>query len=525
MSASREKKIRQDRAEQGIPDPKQVREAEEKRLQRRSNWLYGGIAIAFVVIAAALLVWNSNILQRGATALTVDGVKYTSAQVDYYYYNTYHSLLNSDYASWMGLSTDSGTAINLSTTELNDTAKMVLGVEEDMTWDTYLKNTAKENLLQVTKLVQAAKQDKFTMTDEMKDEVNETVDLVETYAKQYGYTSAEYLKMLFGSNMTMSVFKGMLSNAVLANHYSNDYQEKLTYSEADLEAYYAEHKDDFDTAAYEYISFRATASSTTDEDGNTVEPTEEEQTAAKEAAKTAADEALARLEQGEALADIAEDYEIGNYSSMDASTHSDTDLSNWVFDSARTEGEAGLVENDNYFYVIRFISRSRYDYNTVDVRHILFMVDSSDLDSESETYEDDLAALDEEAKKKAEDALQQWKEGDATADSFAALANELSDDTGSNTNGGLYEQIYKNQMVTEFNDWIFDESRQPGDTGIVYNDGSYTGYHVIYFVGQNDPYWMVQVRSAKRSADYNAWMESLTADAVVTEGSGMQYVG
>ena len=80
-------------------------------------------------------------------------------------------------------------------------------------------------------------------------------------------------------------------------------------------------------------------------------------------------------------------------------------------------------------------------------------------------------------------------------------------------------------MVTEFNDWIFDESRQAGDTGIVYNNGSYTGYHIIFFVGENDPYWMVQVRNNKKEADYTAWMDGLVENAVVTEGSGMQYVG
>lgn len=524
MSASREKKLRQDMVERGIPDPKKLREEEEARQQRRSNRLYAIVAIAFVVIAAGLLLWNSNIFQRSATALTVDGVKYTAAQVDYYYYNTYHSLVNSDYASLMGLSNSSGAGVNLSD-NLNDMAKMILGVEEDMSWDTYLKNSAKDNLLQVTKLVQAAKADKFALDDEMKDEINETVTTVEGYAKQYGYTTEAYLKALFGGNMTASVFRQMLSDAVLADHYSKNYQDGLTYSDEDLEAYYAEHKNDFDTAAYEYILFRATAASTTDDEGNTVEPTEEEQAAAKETAKANAEAALERVRAGEALKAVADDFEDGSYSSMDAATHNTSELSEWVFDSARAEGDSDIVETDSYYYVARFISRARYDYNTVDVRHILFKVDTSGLDSESETYDDELAALDEAAKKKAEDALEQWKSGDATEESFAALATELTEDPGSKETGGLYEKIYKGQMVTEFNDWIFDESRQTGDTGIVYNKGSYTGYHVIYFVGQNEPYWKVQVRTAELSADYTEWLDSLTKDAVVTEGSGMQYVG
>ena len=47
-------------------------------------------------------------------------------------------------------------------------------------------------------------------------------------------------------------------------------------------------------------------------------------------------------------------------------------------------------------------------------------------------------------------------------------------------------------MVAEFSDWCFDQSRQPGDTGIVKT--SY-GYHIMYFVGQTETKaWMDTVR-------------------------------
>ena len=85
MSASREKKNRQDLASQGIQDPKAIREAEEKAQQRKANRLYGTIAVVFVLVAALLVVVNSGVLERSATAITVDGENYTAAQMNYYY--------------------------------------------------------------------------------------------------------------------------------------------------------------------------------------------------------------------------------------------------------------------------------------------------------------------------------------------------------------------------------------------------------------------------------------------------------
>ena len=68
---------------------------------------------------------------------------------------------------------------------------------------------------------------------------------------------------------------------------------------------------------------------------------------------------------------------------------------------------------------------------------------------ETETAETESAEAQEQAKEdakaaakiKAEQILDDWKNGDATEDSFAELAKTYSDDTGSNTNGGLYEAV------------------------------------------------------------------------------------
>ena len=143
MSASREKKARQEFAASGAVDPKAARQAEERAKQRRNNWLYGGIAIVFVLVAAVLLVWNSNVIQRGASAVTVEGETYSAAEVSYFYHVAYNSIAQSQYASYYGLSKSTP----LTQQSLSDMAKTLLGVSGDMTWDAYFRDAAKKSLI------------------------------------------------------------------------------------------------------------------------------------------------------------------------------------------------------------------------------------------------------------------------------------------------------------------------------------------------------------------------------------------
>ena len=78
MSASREKKFRQDSVP-GSTDPKTFKELEQQKAEKRSNLLYSIIGVLFLVAVVVCLIWRSNIISRTATAVTIDGEKYTAA--------------------------------------------------------------------------------------------------------------------------------------------------------------------------------------------------------------------------------------------------------------------------------------------------------------------------------------------------------------------------------------------------------------------------------------------------------------
>ena len=146
---------------------------------------------------------------------------------------------------------------------------------------------------------------------------------------------------------------------------------------------------------------------------------------------------------------------------------------------------------------------------SVDVRHILITPVHGDSTAQDAEYtEEEWAA----AEKLAQDVLEEFLAGDKTQDAFAALANQRSQDPGSNQNGGLYEGVKEGQMVPTFNDWCFDESRQEGDTGIVKTD---YGYHVMYFVGSK-LLWTQYARSDYAQEQANKLLDEVMAQSPLT---------
>ena len=158
------------------------------------------------------------------------------------------------------------------------------------------------------------------------------------------------------------------------------------------------------------------------------------------------------------------------------------------------------------------------DFPVTAMRHILIMAEAD----ETGEYTD--AAI-SAAHEKAERLYEEWSAGEKTEDSFAALAEEYTDDSGSAQNGGLYENIYDGQMVEGINEWLFNQERTVGDTAIIDNNGSYVGTHIVYFVGYGDLYRNVLSLDDLKYADESEWFENLTADYTAEQGADYASIG
>ena len=481
MSASREKKSRQENLAGGYVDPRTKREKDEQAKDRRSNALYIAIAVIFVIVGIVVTVANSKVIERSADAVTIGNETYTAADVSYFYNTIYNSFVsqNSYYLSVYGLDTS------------KSLKEQDCPVTDGGTWYDYFRDQALSSMTSYSLLAQKAEAEGFDASEEVEQSVQETLSDLDASAASAGYTRAQYIKAVCGPLVNEKVFERNIRMMALAQAYSNSYSDSLSYTSDEVQAAYDADPKSYQSVDIEYILFSSGAGS---------DATDEEKAQLLDEAKQKAETALSRYAQGEAFDAIGEDME-GSYAHVAYAANGSSDMLTWAFDDARQAGDTTVATyGETGYYAVLFHSRSRNDYHTVSVRHIL--VDSED---------------------KANELLQQYTDGEQTEDAFAALAVENSTDTGSASNGGLYSNIYKGQMVASFEDWCFDPSRQPGDTGIV---ESSNGFHVMYFVETNElPYWEYKATNTLKSSAVNDWYDAITDGVTAEQLDAIEYVG
>lgn len=151
--------------------------------------------------------------------------------------------------------------------------------------------------------------------------------------------------------------------------------------------------------------------------------------------------------------------------------------------TARQAIRPNFEADGNGYYVYYFIATSDNDYATVNARQILVSV-TNDTDSDGDGTNDTISdEAWQTAKNKADELLQQWRDGDATEDSFGELAKTSSADSTTSTNGGLVENLSHNNFGDERDAWCYDTQRKPGDCEIIKTD---SGYAILYYVGPGE---------------------------------------
>lgn len=308
-----------------------------------------------------------------AVVATMGEHKLTNAELQVYYWMQVYDFLNQygSYASMFGL-------------DYTQPLDMQLSLEGTMTWQQYFLDAALDTWVNYQAMCNEANAAEYVLDEEYVIYLQDLPESLESSALEMGYESAEdMIRRDMGPNASLEGYLNYLNNYYLGYMYYGDTLEQIPVTDAEVEAYYEAH---------------------------------------------------------------IEDYKAN-----------------------------GLEKTDE-----------RY----VDVRHILVTPEGGDAATEEQW-----AA----AEKEANNILNEWLTKNPDEDGFAVLAEAYSDDPGSASTGGLYEDVYVGQMVPEFENWCFDASRKTGDYGIVKTT---YGYHIMYFVG----------------SDY-VWYATAEADMLVEKGN------
>lgn len=518
VSASKKKKNRQEGSveEQAVRKQKQLEEAQKAK---RSSLLYGTVGILCAVTIVFLVIWNTGMIQRSATAATVKDVKYTTGDMQYYFNTNKQSVL-AFYHENLGMMPFSTNA---------STKSQVYNTETGETWYDYLMEQSIDTVEVYTAVLDRIEAEGFTLSEESQTYMDEQLAELDEMAQTYGYKNPEaYLKANYGPYITYDRFLELYEQNLLVNEYISTVAAGFEFTDADFQAYYEENADALDSFLITQFVVQAKVP-TTDAEGNPVEMSEDEMSAAMETAKAdakkLADEIYAKLESGANPADLVAEYEEQLYSydvdTVRLGSAVNTSYSDWAYDSARQAGDMTLAEYESssssyYYYVARYEGRFLDESSTADVRHILIKPEVSE---GAATATDDQKAA---AKAEAEALLNEFLAGEPTEENFAVLAVNNSDDGGSAANGGLISGISaSSNYVASFKEWATDDARKAGDTGLVESE---YGWHIMYYVGDGAPLWEQNAQSSLSNDAYTAWEEDIREGYEATTGIGMKFI-
>lgn len=497
-----------------------IRQQEKKAKIKKYVTMTASIAIVIGLVIGIVAVSLSKAPKLEKTVSgTSEKYEIDNAMMAYFMYGQYKSYVQNNYYYLSYLELDTSKSLK---------SQSPAG-SKDTTWFAFFMNVAKNQVNGLVALASTAQEKGLKLEEKELKEIDDTMKSIKEAAATNGFASVnKYLASYYVTGVTESAVRKCMELQYLASKYYTELTDSYTYTDAQIEKYADDNPDKFLKFDYIYYTFKPDAKS---------DATDAEKKKALEEAKAKADELKGKITDDKSFLELITEMEKAkeeeekknetgtsaasgsgtsdkeekdytkSYIKEGAAYEKDKDLTKWVDEKDRKVGDVTVIETKDgdtvTGYSVYYLTKTFYkdEYATKNVRHILFGIGNYG------DYADKAAA-----KKKAEEILATYKKGDMTEDSFSALAKEYTNDSNADK-GGLYENVEKDTMVTAFNDWIYDESRKPGDTGIV--ETTY-GQHVMYFVGDGKIAWKLTAENNLKSEQYDKELKDLEKKYPVT---------
>ena len=479
------------------------------------------IIVAIVIGALAGVLNFFGVPQKVITSAKYGSTKVSVAKYNFYYMSSYLSVANTaqQYDSYYGTGAGlqyTGYDYSKSPMEQAYTASdLELGDGVTQTWADYFKVNTIQYIQQYIAYSALAREAGLTLTEDEQKEIDDQIDTLRDTAKENDYSLDRFLMTRYGKGASEKLMREVMEEQTLATNYAQQKQDEITSSITDdqINDEFSKNTNNYTTLSVSAFKISAEAATVADD------ATDEEKTAATTEAmakaKASADSYAAGVKTA---ADLLTQAKLYSSTLTDSSVvMSDTTytalntafgatVADWAVASDRAPGNVAVLETTDGYVVIYMTATAHKDETKpVNVRHILIKFPTDSSGNTTEITNEEKQTYYNKAKAIYDEYL-----ANPTEENFTTLATNNSEDTGSSTNGGLYEKVNPGDMVTSFNDWCFDTSRKAGDTGII--ESTY-GYHIMYYVGNdNEAIWKASVRAALAETAYNDFIDKLIAD-------------
>lgn len=509
-------------------------------VSRVLTWI---VSVALVLAIVIGTLFEFGVPGKVFKAIKIDGKSYSAAEYGFYYKSVYNMFYQ--YAKNYGSTYADGFDANISPADQSH--KDSDG--NTQTFDEYFAHLAADNMAEVKRYYAKALENNVELTDEDNKTIEESLTQIDDTiksSKNPNLSRSSYLQQVFGKGITEKLFKKILTEQQYVTRFKEIENDKISdgISDDEVNAEYTANKKDYDVVDFRWYTITIDADAAdADKAKSDAEAQADKFIAAVKSEGNTEDafkeQAIVFLDKDDA------DYESNkeNYSKNAATVLHKTDYAtisssvskdaaDWVYsvddngNYNKKAGEMARYTTDKYVYILYTLGTPyQDDVKPVSVRHILAKFPDTEKGVELTD------AQKQETKAKAEKVLAEYqsklKESgkDYDEDAFVELVSANSDDTGTSSKGGLIEGMINNdQYVEQFEDWAFaegdykGEERKAGDVDIIETE---YGYHVMYFVGQDDePSWyqtikesLVSDKSTKYWDDFNS---QFSEDNIVT---------
>lgn len=439
-------------------------EAKKKKEKRNEKIIWTVVIVAVLCFIASFPI--RSYMAQNSAYIRIGGRDITKVEFDYNYNIVKNNFMN-EYGSYLSFLGIDSTA---------DLSKQMYA--EDMSWQDYFEQQAVNGMVQGKALMIEAEAEGFTY--DVEEDYKAYVEGIEAAAEAAGISAKDYIKQAYGRYATMDRIEEYIQESLMVNAFYAQKNDELLPSDDEVQAYYEANKKNFESVDYYLTTINAEVSS---------EATDDEVTKAMEDAKVSADAAEANVTSEGTLSENV------TYDTAVAA------IRDWLFDDARKEGDTTIAEDTtgHRYYVVSFVRRYLNENPTVDARVIV-------------TAQDNGQAI-----------LDEWKSGEATAESFSELAATYNDTTLAPAADGNYAAITESNIDATVAGWLFDGSRAEGDTTALVGTDGYT--YVVYYVGTNEPEWKIDASAELLSANMDTYIQEITESVVVEDlKAGLKYL-